>query len=55
MFAGRAISGATILCFDDGLIERIRLYHYPYRQLEAFAAVALRGASAANPNSTATG
>lgn len=37
-FHGKDVSGATILAFDgEGLIERIRLFHYPYEQLIAFA------------------
>jgi len=42
-FNGKDISGATILAYDmDGLIERIRLFHYPFEQLNAFAADLVR-------------
>ena len=38
LFAGRPVSGATIISFDqNGRIERIRLYHYPLDQLAAFS------------------
>jgi hypothetical protein len=38
LFQGRDISGATILAYDvQGAIEHIRLYHFPLRQLNAFA------------------
>jgi hypothetical protein len=38
VFQGEKISGATILTFGAGrAIERIRLFHYPYHQLNAFS------------------
>ena len=42
-FNGKDIGGATILTYDmDGLIERIRLFHFPFEQLNAFAADLVR-------------
>jgi hypothetical protein len=39
VFQGERISGATILAYDArGAIERIRLFHFPYEQLNAFSA-----------------
>jgi hypothetical protein len=39
VFQGKSISGATILIFEaSGAIERIRLFHYPHKQLNAFSA-----------------
>lgn len=39
VFQGKSISGATILVYDaSGAIERIRLFHFPYKQLNAFSA-----------------
>jgi hypothetical protein len=39
VFQGKSISGATILVYDaSGAIERIRLFHFPYKQLDAFSA-----------------
>ena len=39
VFQGQSISGATILAYDARrAIERIRLYHFPYEQLNAFSA-----------------
>jgi hypothetical protein len=39
VFQGNEISGATLLTYDStGTIERIRLFHYPYDQLNAFSA-----------------
>jgi hypothetical protein len=39
VFQGESISGATILSFEaSGAIERIRLFHFPYKQLDAFSA-----------------
>jgi hypothetical protein len=37
LFQGREISGATVLSYERGVIARIRLYHYPHAQLNAFA------------------
>jgi hypothetical protein len=38
VFQGRDISGATILAYDvHGAIEHIRLYHFPFEQLNRFA------------------
>jgi hypothetical protein len=38
VFQGGDISGATILAYDvSGAIERIRLFHFPYEQLNAFS------------------
>jgi hypothetical protein len=38
VFQGELISGATILAYDArGAIERIRLFHFPYEQLNAFS------------------
>jgi hypothetical protein len=39
VFQGKSISGATILAYDaSGAIERIRLFHFPHKQLNAFLA-----------------
>jgi hypothetical protein len=39
VFQGKGISGATILIFEaSGAIERIRLFHFPHKQLNAFSA-----------------
>jgi hypothetical protein len=39
VFQGEGISGATILSIDArGAIQRIRLFHHPYEQLNAFSA-----------------
>jgi hypothetical protein len=39
VFQGKEISGATILTYGSpDVIERIRLFHYPYDQLNAFSA-----------------
>lgn len=38
VFQGGGISGATILAYDgSGAIERIRLFHFPYEQLNSFS------------------
>lgn len=37
LYQAKAISGATILSLNRSVIEHIRLYHYPYEQLIAFA------------------
>ena len=43
LFQGKEISGVTILTYDSsGAIERIRLFHYPYEQLNAFSAELVR-------------
>jgi hypothetical protein len=43
VFQREAISGATILTYDArSTIERIRLFHYPYEQLNAFSAELVR-------------
>jgi hypothetical protein len=43
VYQGKEISGATILTYDStGAIERIRLFHYPYDQLNAFSAELVR-------------
>ena len=39
VFLGKAISGATILAYGPGgVIDRVRLFHYPIDQLNAFSA-----------------
>jgi hypothetical protein len=39
VFQAESISGATILAYDaSGVIERIRLFHFPHQQLNAFSA-----------------
>ena len=49
-FGGRAISGATILAFDDhGKIERIRLYHFPFTELAVFSAALQCGLAEVEP------
>jgi hypothetical protein len=57
LFQGGAISGATILAFDTGgAIERIRLFHFPFKQLNAFSAeLARRGASNTESTNNASG
>lgn len=43
VFQGKAVSGATILTYGaEGAIERIRLFHYPHEQLNAFSAELVR-------------
>ena len=43
VFQGKEVSGATILTYDaEGAIERIRLFHYPYEQLNSFSAELVR-------------
>jgi hypothetical protein len=43
VFQGERISGATILIFEvSGAIERIRLFHFPHEQLNAFSAELVR-------------
>jgi hypothetical protein len=43
VFQGEMISGATILIFEaSGAIERIRLFHFPHKQLNAFSAELVR-------------
>jgi len=38
VFQGESISGATILIFEaSGAIERIRLFHFPHKQLNALS------------------
>jgi hypothetical protein len=56
-FQGKDVSGATILAFDiDGLVERIRLFHYPNEQQQAFAnELARRRALNTNPSSNIPG
>jgi hypothetical protein len=42
-FQGKAVSGVTILTHGtQGVIERIRLFHYPHEQLNAFSAELVR-------------
>jgi hypothetical protein len=42
-FQGKEISGATILtCASPDAIEHIRLFYYPYGQLNAFSAGLVR-------------
>ena len=52
VFQGKGISGATILTYaSPEAIERIRLFHYPYGQLNAFSAeLARRRALTTDPN-----
>lgn len=46
VFQGKGVSGVTILADDrDGAIERIRLFHYPFWQLNAFSAELVRRCS----------
>ena len=43
VFQGKGVSGVTILTYGaEGAIERIRLFHYPYEQLNAFSAELVR-------------
>jgi hypothetical protein len=43
VFQGQGVSGVTILTYDaQGAIERIRLFHYPYEQLNSFSAELVR-------------
>ena len=43
LFQGREVCGVTILTYGaDGAIERIRLFHYPYEQLNAFSTELVR-------------
>jgi hypothetical protein len=43
VFQGKEVTGATILTYGSpDTIERIRLFHYPYEQLNAFSAELVR-------------
>jgi hypothetical protein len=43
LFQGKAVCGVTILTYStQGAIERIRLFHYPYEQLNSFSAELVR-------------
>lgn len=43
LFQGKGVSGVTILTYGaEGAIERIRLFHYPYEQLNAFSVELVR-------------
>jgi hypothetical protein len=43
VFQGKGVSGVTILTYgSEGAIERIRLFHYPYEQQNAFSAELVR-------------
>jgi hypothetical protein len=57
VFQGAAISGTTILAFDtSGAIERIRLFHFPHDQLNAFSAeLTRRRATKAESNNNLSG
>jgi hypothetical protein len=43
LFQGKEVCGITILTYGtQGAIERIRLFHYPYEQLNSFSAELVR-------------
>ena len=43
VFQGEGVSGVTILTYDaQAAIERVRLFHYPYEQLNSFSAELVR-------------
>jgi hypothetical protein len=46
VFQGKAVSGVTILTYGgEGAIERIRLFHYPYEQMNSFSRELIRRCS----------